>query len=126
MYSPSSRGCAPVALISPGAGGDENGYSYLADNADKIRPVKIAGVEPTEATIADLSYPGARKLFIYLKGEHMQAKPLLRDFVAAFAKMWGKGGALERRGLVPFAGADAEAASTQARELKPLDPSTLK
>lgn len=31
VYSPPSRGCAPVALISPGAGGDENGYSYLAE-----------------------------------------------------------------------------------------------
>lgn len=30
VYSPSSAGCAPLALISPGAGGDENGYSYLA------------------------------------------------------------------------------------------------
>jgi len=102
------------------------GYSYLEQNAGSVRPVKINNVLPTEATIADLSYPGARKLFIYLKGEHIRAKPLLRDFVAAFARMWGKGGALERRGLVPLAGAEAEAAATQARELKPLDPSTLK
>jgi phosphate transport system substrate-binding protein len=102
------------------------GYSYLEQNASAVRPVKINNVLPSEATIADLSYPGARKLFIYVKGEHMQAKPLLRDFVAAFARMWGKGGALERRGLVPFAGPEAEAAATQARELKPLDPSTLK
>ncbi len=102
------------------------GYSYLEGNTDKVRAVKIAGIEPTEATIADLSYPGARKLFIYVKGEHMQAKPKLRDFVAVFAKMWGKGGALERRGLVPFAGADASAATAQATDLKPLDASGLK
>ena len=38
------------------------GYSYLEENADKVKPVQIAGVSPTEATIADLSYPGARKL----------------------------------------------------------------
>jgi len=30
VYSPNNDGCAPVALISPGAGGGENGYSYLA------------------------------------------------------------------------------------------------
>jgi phosphate transport system substrate-binding protein len=88
--------------------------------------VQIAGIAPTETTIADLSYPGARKLYIYLKGEHMQSKPKMRDFVAAYAKMWGKGGPLERRGLVPFAGTDATAASQQATELKPLDPSGLK
>ena len=102
------------------------GFSYLEQNADKIRPVQIAGVSPTEETIADLSYPGARKLYIYLKGEHIAAKPKLRDFVAQFAKMWNKGGALEKRGLVPFAGADAESATKQATDLSPLDPSGLK
>jgi phosphate transport system substrate-binding protein len=102
------------------------GYSYLDDNADKVRPVKIAGVTPTEATIADLSYPGARKLYVYIKGEHIAAKPKIRDFVAQYSKLWSKGGPLERVGLVPFAGADADAAAKQATELKPLDPSGLK
>ena len=102
------------------------GYSYLEQNADKVRPVQIAGIAPTEETIANLTYPGARKLFIYLKGEHLQVKPKLRDFVAQYAKMWGKGGPLERKGLVPFGGADLTAAAQQATDLKPLDPSTLK
>jgi predicted dienelactone hydrolase len=30
VYSPSAGGCAPLALISPGAGGSEDGYKYLA------------------------------------------------------------------------------------------------
>jgi phosphate transport system substrate-binding protein len=102
------------------------GFSYLDENADKVRAVKIAGVVPTEETISNLSYPGARKLYIYLKGEHLAAKPKIRDFVAQFAKMWVKGGALERVGLVPFSGADATAAEQQASVLKPLDPSGLK
>ena len=102
------------------------GYSYLADNADKVRPVQIGGVSPTEETIANLSYPGARKLFIYIKGEHLAAKPKLRDFVTQYSKMWSKDGPLERVGLVPFAGADADTATKQASDLKPLDPSTLK
>jgi phosphate transport system substrate-binding protein len=102
------------------------GFSYLADNADKVRPVQIAGVTPTEETIANLSYPGARKLYIYIKGEHLAVKPKLKDFAAQYAKMWSKGGPLERIGLVPFSGADADAAAKQATELKPLDPSTLK
>ena len=102
------------------------GYSFLEENADKVSPVQINGVSPTEATIADLSYPGARKLYIYLKGEHLAAKPALRDFVAAYARAWGKGGQLEQRGLVPLSGADAEGAGKQATELKPLDAATLK
>jgi phosphate transport system substrate-binding protein len=102
------------------------GYSFLEENADKVAPVTINGISPTEATIADLSYPGARKLYIYLKGEHLAAKPALRDFVAAYAKSWGKGGPLEERGLVPLGGADLEGATKQSTELKPLDPAGLK
>jgi phosphate transport system substrate-binding protein len=102
------------------------GFSYLEENVDKVRPVQIAGVAPTEATISDLTYPGARKLYIYIKGEHMAAKPKIKDLVAAYAKAWVKGGPLERIGLVPFGGADASAAAAQADALTPLDPSTLK
>ena len=43
-----------------------------------------------------------------MKGEHLAAKPAIKDFIAAYAKAWGKGGTLEKRGLVPFGGADAD------------------
>jgi phosphate transport system substrate-binding protein len=102
------------------------GYSYLDENLDRVRPVSLGGVAPTEATISNLTYPGARKLFIYIKGEHLRAKPAIRDFVTAYARAWGKGGALEKRGLVPLAQADAAASTKQATELKPLDPAGLK
>jgi phosphate transport system substrate-binding protein len=102
------------------------GYSFLEENADKVKPVKLAGVEPTEATIADLSYPGSRTLYIYAKGEHMASKPSIKSFIEAYAKAWGKGGMLEKRGLVPFGAAEAEAATAQAAALKPIDPASLK
>ena len=91
-----------------------------------MKPVSIAGITPTAETISNLTYPGARKLYIYVKGEHMQAKPSIREFVATYAKAWGKGGALERIGLVPFGSADATASTAQATALKPLDPAGLK
>ena len=102
------------------------GFSYLEANADKVQPVSLAGIAPTEATIADLSYPGSRKLYLYIKGDHLAAKPALKQFVAAYAKAWGKGGTLEKRGLVPFTAADAASATDQAAALKPLDPAGLK
>ena len=102
------------------------GYSFLEENADRVTPVTLGGVSPSEATIADLSYPASRKLYVYIKGEHLAAKPKLKDFVAAYAAMWAKGGLLEQRGLVPFAAADAEAATAQAKALKPIDQATLK
>jgi phosphate transport system substrate-binding protein len=102
------------------------GYSFLEENADKVAPVSIAGVAPTEATISDLSYPGSRRLFIYVKGEHIAVKPAIKQFIEAYAKAWNKGGMLEKRGLVPLNAAEAQAATTQATALKPLDPAGLK
>ncbi len=101
------------------------GYSFLDENADRVAPVSIGGVAPTEATISDLSYPGSRKLFVYVKGEHMTAKPAIKQFVAAYAGAMGTGGLLSRRGLVPLGAADAAAATAQASSLAPLDPATL-
>ncbi len=102
------------------------GFSYLDENADKVKAVTLGGVSPTEATIADLSYPGSRKLFIYVKGDHLAVKPKMKEFITAYSKLWSKGGLLEKRGLVPFAAADAAAATEQATAMKPLDPANLK
>ncbi len=102
------------------------GYSFLEENSDRVSPVTIAGITPTETTISDLSYPGSRKLYIYVKGEHVAAKPAIKQFIDTYARSWGKGGLLSRRGLVPLSDADGQAASAQARALAPLDPATLK
>ncbi|MCY7280681.1 MAG: substrate-binding domain-containing protein [Sphingomonas bacterium] len=102
------------------------GYSFLEENVDKVAAVSIAGVSPTEATISDLSYPGSRKLFVYIKGEHMTAKPSIKQFIETYGKAMGAGGLLAKRGLVPLGSADAAAATAQATALKPIDPATLK
>jgi phosphate transport system substrate-binding protein len=102
------------------------GYSFLEANADRVKPVTVNGVTPTEATISSLEYPGARKMFVYLKGAHVPVKPSLREFMQNYARMWVKGGPLERRGLVPLAGADLEASTQQAAQLRPLEPGELK
>ncbi|GAC1592737.1 MAG: PstS family phosphate ABC transporter substrate-binding protein [Sphingomicrobium sp.] len=101
------------------------GFSYLDANADKVKAVQLKGISPTKVTIADLSYPGARKLYIYVKGEHMTAKPEVKKFVDFYTTQWSKGGPLEAKGLVPFAGADATAAAAQGKALKPIDPAVL-
>jgi phosphate transport system substrate-binding protein len=102
------------------------GYSFLEENLDKVSPVSIAGIAPTESTISDLNYPGSRKLYVYVKGEHMAAKPAIKQFIDAYSKSWGKGGMLAKRGLVPLHDTDAAAATAQAAALKPLDPAALK
>ena len=101
------------------------GYSFLEENTDKVRAVEINGSSPTAESITDLSYPGARKIYLYAKGEHLQVKPAIREFIAAFARATGQGGMLQQRGLVPFAAADAAASQEQATRLAPLAASDI-
>ena len=117
-------------LLVQKVAGDPNavgvlGYSFLSENRDKIKAIEVDGVMPTDETISNLSYPGARRIFVYAKGAHMQAKPAIRDFIATFARLAQQGGALERRGLVPFRGDDAAAQQQQSTELRPLQASEL-
>ncbi|MFP5394768.1 MAG: substrate-binding domain-containing protein [Alphaproteobacteria bacterium] len=76
------------------------GFSFLEENMDKLKGITMGGVEPTYATISDFSYPGARPLYIYVKMAHLNAVPGLKDFVAAWAKVWGPDGLLKSKGMV--------------------------
>ena len=102
------------------------GYSFLEENADKIRAVELNGQTPTAETITSLSYPGARKIYLYVKGEHVAAKPAIRDFLSMYGRMIASGGVLERRGLVPFGAAELGQAQEQATKLAPLSAADLK
>jgi len=53
VYDPTAKGCAPLALISPGAGGSENGYRYLAEEmqADGWRAIVIGHKESGRAAL---------------------------------------------------------------------------
>jgi phosphate transport system substrate-binding protein len=102
------------------------GFSYLEENADKLRGLTMNGVTPTYASIADFSYPGARPLYIYVKQAHVGAIPGLKEFVAEWAKNWAKGGLLAKQGMV-VSPDDVQASSAKiASELTLLDPASLK
>lgn len=76
------------------------GFSYLEENMDKLKGSPMNGVAPTYATISDFSYPGARPLYIYVKAAHIGAIKGLKEYLAEWAKNWGKGGLLARQGMV--------------------------
>ena len=102
------------------------GYSFYEENTDKVRAIPLGGVAPTAETISSLAYPGARQVYIYVKGEHLNAVPGMREFLAEYANAWGTGGYLARRGLIPSP-ADVQAAALEAtKSLKPVDPGQLK
>jgi phosphate transport system substrate-binding protein len=102
------------------------GYSFLEENGDKLKGITIDGITPTYATISDFSYPGARPLYIYVKMAHLSAVPGLKDFVAAWAKVWGPDGLLKSKGMV-IAPEDVRTKSAAiAANPVAMDASTLK
>ena len=101
------------------------GYSFLEENLDKVRGVKLQGVEPTYETIASYTYPGARPLYIYVKSAHLKAIPGLKEFVGEYASAWNPDGYLKRRGLIS-APDDIRAKNLDiATKLTPMDPATV-
>ncbi|MBD3801664.1 MAG: substrate-binding domain-containing protein [Thioclava sp.] len=81
------------------------GYSFLFENLDKLKGVKIEGVEPTMDTIADKSYPVSRPLYFYVKNAHRGVIPNLNEFIEEYMSddALEAGGYLSERGLVALA-----------------------
>jgi phosphate transport system substrate-binding protein len=81
------------------------GYSFLYENSDKLKAVKINGVEPTFDTIADGSYPVARPLYFYVKNAHRDVIPGMKEFLTEYMSeaALGPDGYLSERGLTPLA-----------------------
>jgi phosphate transport system substrate-binding protein len=102
------------------------GFSYLEENADKLKGLTMNGVAPTYASISDFSYPGARPLYIYVKAAHVAAIKGLKEFVAQWAASWGKDGLLAKQGMV-VSPADVQTANAAvASGMTLMDPSKLK
>ncbi len=95
------------------------GFSFLDQNADKIRGSKIEGVEPTFENIADGSYPVSRPLFFYVKKAHLGVIPGIAEFVAEFTadRAWGDDGYLAEAGLIPLPLAERGKVGSDARGL---------
>ena len=102
------------------------GFSFLEENMDKLKGITIDGIAPTYATISDFSYPGARPLYIYVKMAHLSAVPGLKDFVAAWAKVWGPDQLLKQKGMVISPDDVRAKNSVIAANPVAMDASTLK
>lgn len=76
------------------------GFSYLEENANRLKGLTMSGVMPTYQTISDFSYPGARPLYLYVKAAHLNAIKGLKEFIAEWPKSWGRDGVLAKNGMV--------------------------
>ncbi|ABL72394.1 MULTISPECIES: substrate-binding domain-containing protein [Paracoccus] len=88
------------------------GLSFYENNTDKLKVATIAGVQPSTESIASGEYPVSRPLFFYVKKQHIDTVPGLKEFAEFFVsdELAGPDGPLAAYGLV----ADPELATTQA------------
>ena len=89
------------------------GYSFLYENQDTLKDVRIGGVEATLETIGSFEYPISRPLFIYIKNAHRGVIPNMEEFIAEYVSedALGPDGYLPERGLVSLG--DEERAAMQ-------------
>jgi phosphate transport system substrate-binding protein len=78
------------------------GYSFLYENLDQLKDVKIGGVEANLETIATAEYPVSRPLYIYVKNAHRGVIPNMQEFIEEYMseEALAPGGYLSERGLV--------------------------
>lgn len=102
------------------------GYSYMEENASKVHGITMDGVEPTNDSISTGKYPGARKLYIYVKKAHVDKIPGLKEFVTEFLKGGMVGGYLTKLGMIASTDADHKMAGNAATSFAVLDGAGLK
>lgn len=104
------------------------GYSYLEENASRLRGISVNGVAPSYSTIASFKYPGARALFIYVKNAHLNAIPGIRQFAAEYVResTFGPRGYLLQAGLIASPDAVRSRSAKIATTMTALNPAVLK
>lgn len=105
--------------------GDKNavalfGYSYLEQNASRLRGVPIDGVVPDTKTIAGGTYKGGRLLYLYVKKGRLQKKPAMQEFLNLYAEMWKPEGPLTKLGLVAMSDSASRKAAATVKDGYPL------
>jgi phosphate transport system substrate-binding protein len=87
------------------------GYSFLEENQGKLRGVPLNGVAPEFDAITSGKYPGARRMYVYIKKQHVGLVPGLDKFALEYvsAKALGEDGYLAKKGLVTLPKNEADA-----------------
>ena len=100
------------------------GYSFLEENGDRIKALKIDGIAPTFETISSSKYTAARPLFIYIKKAHIGVIPGLKEFAEEYVsnKAIGDEGYLSDRGLVSLDSSDLAKTRADVKSMKNFKP----
>lgn len=99
------------------------GYSFLAQNRDRLLGSKVDGKAPTFENISSGDYPVSRSLYFYVKNAHVGSIPGIQEYLAEFTseKAYGEFGYLVDKGLIPSPKTEREQVRAAATTLKNLD-----
>jgi phosphate transport system substrate-binding protein len=98
------------------------GFSFLDQNAEKVKGAPVDGTKPTFEAISEGTYPVSRPLYFYVKKAHVDVIPGLRAYLREFAseRAWGDEGYLSDRGLIPMPEEERAAMAASTLKLTPL------
>ncbi len=104
------------------------GYSYLAENTDKIAAATIEGVAPAPETVQDGSYKLSRSLYFYIKQSHIKKVPGMLEYANLFMseQMIGDDGECTDIGLIPLPKSLRDEYRADLKALKRLKADDLK
>jgi phosphate transport system substrate-binding protein len=96
------------------------GYSFLAENLNKVQGNKVGGVSPSFTDIENGNYKVSRSMFIYVKGEHIGKIPGVVEFANYMVSnsTIGPNGYLIEKGLLPLHAKDLKLSQERAASLK--------
>ena len=103
------------------------GYSFLEENLAKLRGVPLDGSAPEFENITGGKYPGAPRMYVYIKKQHVGMVPGLDKFAVEYVsnKAIGEDGYLAKKGLVTLPKAEADTVRKMIMELKPMSAEPL-
>ncbi|MEO0618853.1 MAG: substrate-binding domain-containing protein [Pseudomonadota bacterium] len=101
------------------------GYSFLEQNADKVKGATIDGVAPEFEAISSGEYPVSRSLWMYVKKAHIGVIPGLQEYAQEWVAdgTFGDEGYLVEKGLIPLPKGEREATVAKATSLATMDGS---
>ena len=85
------------------------GFSFLQNNADRVKGATIDGVAPEFEAIASGDYPVSRSLFFYVKTNHIGVVEGIAEYAGEFVLMAAPDGPLANIGLIPGGDDDQDA-----------------
>ncbi len=103
------------------------GFSFLEENSAKLRGVPLDGVAPEFDNITSGKYPGARRMYVYVKKQHVGIVPGIDKFAAEYVspKAIGEDGYLAKKGLVTLPKSEADTMRKAVQGMAPMSPEPL-